>query len=230
MARWNAYTEHWLSEITRSLKRKRVERFVNTLQLGPHDRILDLGSEDGSYLAAFYPYPHNIVLADVNEEPMRRGVKRYGLKGYVVIPEEGQLPIATKEFDAVWCNSVIEHVTIKRRELANVTNSEFEQRADKHQRQFASEIARVAKKYFVQTPYLHFPVESHSWLPFVQYLPQKQRYRLSKLLKSVWVKQWTADFHLFNEERFRSHFPDATEIGYEMIPGMRKALIAIRNC
>lgn len=210
-----------------ALKRTRVERFVNACGLGPEHTILDLGSEDGSYLASCYPYPQKIVLADIEEGPMREGVRRFGLKGYEVIPRDGALPFPAGSFDAVWCNSVIEHVTLPRADLATVCDADFQRRADAHQRAFAAEIARVGRAYFVQTPHRHFPVEAHSWLPFMQYLPHHLRWKASRALKPIWVKKWKADFLLYDAERFRRHFPGAS-IEVESVFGLPKALIAIR--
>lgn len=226
-ARWNDWTERRLSKVTTALKRKRVERFVAACGLGPQHTVLDLGSEDGSYLASCYPYPAKIVLADVEEAPMREGVRRFGLKGYEVIPREGPLPFPARAFDAVWCNSVIEHVTLSRADLATTTDAEFQRRADAHQRAFAEDIARVGRAYFVQTPHRHFPIEAHSWLPLMQYLPQERRWAASRALRQLWVKQWKADFLLYDGPRFRRHFPDAT-VEVESVLGLPKALIAVR--
>lgn len=224
-----AFARRRLGKLTRGLKRKRVELFVRLLGLGPGDRVLDLGSEAGAYLSAYYPHPQNIVLADIDEEPMRRGVARFGLAGYRVIPADGPLPFRDAEFDAVWCNSCIEHVTLGRPELGRVSDREFRARADQHQRQFASEVERIARRYFVQTPFFHFPIESHAWLPFMQYLPQESRFLLSQRLKPYWIKQWTADFLLYDMRRFRDHFPGASAIRVERVCGIPKSLIAIRS-
>lgn len=229
MPRWNALTERYLGRISERLKRKRVELFVRELSLGPHDSVLDLGSEDGSYLAKYYPYPQNIVLGDVREGPMQRGVDAFGLKGYVVLPENGAIPVGDREFDAVWCNSVIEHVTVSRDELASTGESDFRVKAEAHQREFARELRRVAKQYLVQTPNIHFLVEAHSWLPGVQYLRQERRVWLSSALKKIWLKQWTADWYLYDLERFRRHFPDATRFHVERAFGFAKSFIAIRK-
>lgn len=226
-AGWSDYTEARLSTVTSRLKRRRVEWFVRACGLGPRDVILDLGSEDGTCLASVYPYPQNIVLADIAEDPMREGVRRFGLKEYVVIPPEGPLPFSDGAFRAVWCNSVIEHVTVPRVELGVLPDREFSRRADAHQRAFAAEIARIGRQYFVQTPYRHFPIEAHAWLPFVQYLPQEARWRASRLLAPIWVKKWKPDFLLYDRDRFANHFPGAT-IATERVLGVPKALIAIR--
>jgi SAM-dependent methyltransferase len=229
MDSWNKYTEEYLSKITSSIRRKRVLMFIDMLRLGENDKILDLGSEDGSYLARYYPYAKNIFLADMIEEPMKLGVTLYGLGGYYIIPENGNLPFRSQEFDVIWCNSVIEHVTLNLNQLSSITGQDFKRRANEHQKSFAKEIERVGKKYFVQTPYLHFPIEAHSWLPLVQYLPQPQRWNLSRKIKKVWLKQWSADYYLYNITRFREHFPYATHFYTEKILGIPKSLIAIRT-
>ncbi len=226
---WQKNSEARLSQFFERLKSKRVQLFVDKLGLGPDDVVLDLGSEDGSYLAKYYPHPENIIIADIHEAPMQKGVERHGLRGYRVIPTSGPLPFEDGEFRAVWCNSVIEHVTVPRDTLGDISSKDFLRDADAHQREFAGEIMRISQSYFVQTPNKHFPVESHSIMPLVAYLPHAARYKLSQAVKSFWVKQWTSDFYLYNKRRFRDHFPDATEYCEERAFGLSKSLIAIRK-
>lgn len=226
---WAKYTEYKISGVFERLKAQRIKLFIEKLNLGSNDKILDLGSEDGAYLAKYYPYPHNITIADIYEPPMVEGVKKHGLGGYRVIPIAGRLPIEDGEFSAVWCNSVIEHVTIPREELGEVSNSEFKERAEAHQREFASEIRRIARSYFVQTPNVHFPIESHSILPLIPYMPHTVRFKLGNVLKKVWIKQWTADFYLYDKARFMRHYEDASEIVEEKAFGLVKSYIAIRK-
>ena len=65
---WQEQSEAMTGRFFERLKAKRVQLFVDKLRLGPDDIVLDLGSEDGSYLAKYYPHPENIVIADIYEE------------------------------------------------------------------------------------------------------------------------------------------------------------------
>lgn len=226
---WNKSTERWVTSLFNDLRKKRVELFIEKLGIQPHHRILDLGSEDGSYLGSYYPHPEMITIADIKKEPMVRGVEKYGLGGYKEIDPDGPLPFEDGEFDAVWCNSVIEHVTVDKGDLENYDDQRFRAESEAHQQEFAREIARVGKAYFVQTPYLHFPIESHSVLPLIHYFGHPTRVWLSRVLKKVWIKQWSADFLLYNFDRFRKDFPDAEEIYKERAFGFLKSVIAIRR-
>jgi SAM-dependent methyltransferase len=73
------------------------------------------------------------------------------------------LPFAEKEFDLVYCSSVIEHVPPPHRDA------------------FAAEIRRVGKAWFVQTPAFSFPLEPHALLPFAHWLPLPIRRRYWQL-------------------------------------------------
>jgi SAM-dependent methyltransferase len=70
------------------------------------------------------------------------------------------LPFADREFDLVYCSSVIEHVPRERRAA------------------FAAELRRVARGWFVQTPAWSFPIEPHALLPGVHWLPPAARRRV----------------------------------------------------
>jgi hypothetical protein len=72
-------------------------------------------------------------------------------------------PFVTKSFDVVYSNAVIEHL------------------ADHYaQQRFAAELVRVGSGWFVTTPNLYYPVESHYHPPPVQFLPQSSQRSLVK--------------------------------------------------
>ena len=66
-----------------------------------------------------------------------------------------ELPFADGEFDLGFSNAVVEHVAGGR----------------DGQRRFVHELCRVAQRVFVTTPNRWFPLEVHTLLPFVHWLP-----------------------------------------------------------
>lgn len=123
-----------------------------------------------------------------------------------------RLPLADGEADYVICNSVIEHVSLRER------------------RNLASEVMRVGRRYFVQTPSPSFPLELHFLLPFVHWLPRKLAREIVvispfNLLAKVDVKQYFDDTQLLPAAELQAHFPGA-RIRTERFLGLPKSLIA----
>jgi hypothetical protein len=82
--------------------------------------------------------------------------------------KSGRLPFNDQELDIVFCSSVIEHVTVPKSDIYAYQHwREFREQSFQHQKAFADEIRRVGKRYFVQTPYKYFIIESHTWMPSV---------------------------------------------------------------
>jgi len=125
-------------------RRRRHERFFTPLELGAGARILDLGC-GALGLRAFEP-DLNITGVDLVDRPSYPGP-------FVRADAAAGLPFADREFDLVYCSSVIEHVLPARRAA------------------FAAELRRVGRSWFVQTPARSFPIEPHALLPFAHWLP-----------------------------------------------------------
>ena len=101
---------------------------------------------------ARYPWPAQITAVGLTELgrfaaafPEVRAVRADGR----------ELPFADAEFDLGFSNAVVEHVAGGR----------------EGQRQFVSELCRVARRVFVTTPNRRFPLDPHTLLPFVHWLP-----------------------------------------------------------
>ena len=206
--------------------------FKNRFALDSETRILDLGSENGvnihSILQGTDVLPQNVYIADINEAVVEEGKQRFGYNP-VVIPESGELSFSDKSFDIVYCSSVIEHVTIPKDEIwACRSGSEFKKRSLGRQEKFAQQIKRVGRSYFVQTPYKYFPIESHTWLPFVGWMPRCVVMLLLIITNRVWVKKASPDWHLLNKAEISSFFPDAGIVD-EKFCGITKSIIAIKN-
>ena len=55
----------------------------------------------------------------------------------------------------------------------------------------ASEVQRVAKRYFIQTPNRYFPIEPHFLFPLFQFLPISIRVWLVMNLNVGWGNKWS---------------------------------------
>lgn len=211
---------------------KRASVFRNAFLIDGNTTILDLGSETGSnihsVLQGTHFKPKNIYIADIDSSLIEKGAKSYGFVP-VLISESEQLPFEDGFFDIVYCSSVIEHVTVPKEQVWSLySGKEFKDRSLKRQKAFAKEIQRLGKQYFVQTPYKHFPVESHSWLPFLSWLPRRMLIPVLKITNSFWVKKTSPDWYLLNQKEMSRLFQDAN-IYFEKSLGLKKSIMAIKN-
>jgi SAM-dependent methyltransferase len=213
-------------------RRKRARLFRDMFGLGDKTRILDLGSEAGGNIHAVLDgtavRPENTFIADINPRVLERGRERFGFVP-VLVGQSGRLPFPDGYFDIVYCSSVIEHVTVPKDEVWTVRSGrEFRRRSLAHQREFAREIQRVGRQFFVQTPYRWFLLESHSWLPFVSWLPRRLQLPILKSAAKFWPKSTNPDWYLLDRRELRSMFEGA-EIRDEKWLGFTKSIIAFKR-
>jgi len=113
------------------------------------------------------------------------------------------LPFAAGEFALVYCSSVIEHVAPARREP------------------FASELRRVGRGWFVQTPAYSFPLEPHSLLPGAHWLAPPLRRPYWRLgAAGMWE-----DIHLLRRRELEALFGPAVP---ERLGGLVKSWVCVR--
>jgi SAM-dependent methyltransferase len=162
---------------------------------GPDDRILDVGCGPEG-LAAFEPGAQ-ITGLDAVERPGYPG--RRFVRG-----DARALPFEQGSFEIAYCNSLVEHLDP----------------ADRPR--FASEIRRVAPRYWVQTPNRYFPIEPHALLPGFQFMPEPARRRLWRLgvPRTPYER-----IELLSADELRELFPDAL-ILRERFAVLTKSLIA----
>jgi hypothetical protein len=155
------------SRVSMRSRRRKLELFLELLQPGPDTSVVDVGVTDApfgagstdNFFEALYPWPGRITAVGRTELdrfsaafPEVRAVRADGR----------ELPFADGEFDLGFSNAVVEHVAGGR----------------DGQRQFVHELCRVARRVFVTTPNRFFPIEVHTLLPFVHWLPAGARERV----------------------------------------------------
>src|SRR6266536_1231038 len=140
-------------------RRKMYARFVEDCGVTRHDSILDLGvTSDRSYassnyLETWHPHKERITAAGIDDasflEAQYPGVRFVYANGL-------NLPFSDRSFDVVHSSAVLEHVGTASNQAA-----------------YVRECIRVARKaVFLTTPNRWFPVEFHTVLPFVHWLPK----------------------------------------------------------
>jgi hypothetical protein len=214
---------------SRRSRRKRGRVFWSYLTPREEDKILDLGSEDGAHIAALIPFRRHVFIADINEALLQRGAERYGFTP-LVLDESGRIPVSDKYFDIVFCSSVIEHVTVDKGDVARIKSGvEFRKAALARQRRFAEEIRRIAHRYWVQTPYKYFPIESHTWLPaIIVVLPRRLQITVIQTMNRWWPKKARPDWNLLTISEMRELFPDA-QIVIERSLWLPKSIMAVKR-
>jgi hypothetical protein len=204
-----------LHAIFRHFRSSRMRLFERTLGLTANARVLDVGGSPLIWeFASVRPRLTFLNLPSALAPPP--------WPAHLIAADGRSLPFRDQSFDVVFSNSVIEHV------------GSFED-----QRTFASEIARVGRRYWVQTPNRHFPVELHMMLPFVHLFPKRiQRAVVSRF--TVWqllvrpteaernhvVQHFLHELNLLDRSAMARLFPHARIIA-EPVLGMEKSLIAV---
>jgi SAM-dependent methyltransferase len=217
---------------SKKARQKRAEVFLRKFKLDETTKILDLGSESGEninlVLSGTKILPENVYLADIDESAVKSGSEKFGFKP-VILNEEINLPFEKDFFDVVYCSSVIEHATVAKEKIWEISSGrDFQTAAWENQKALADEIRRVGRQYFVQTPARGFPVESHTWLPFFDYLPRPFQIKVMFITNKFWIKQAIPDFNLLDEKQMAELFPDA-EIVFERKFGLVKSIMAIKS-
>jgi hypothetical protein len=137
------------------------KRFVEAVGVTGEDSILDIGVtsdrsyEFSNYLEAWHPYKSRITAAGIDDasflEREYPGVKFVFANGL-------RLPFRDHSFDIVHSSAVLEHVG-----------------AMENQAAYVRECTRVARRaVFLTTPNRWFPMEFHTLLPLVHWLPRRQ--------------------------------------------------------
>ena len=205
------FLKFFFHSIRDKFRKKRFEKFLSVLSVTRNNTLLDVGGSpyfwEGSGLEDRVTIL-NIRLPKNQPKPYRW---IQGDACNMDMFDDGS-------FYIVFSNSVIEHV------------GDF-----KRQQQMASEIRRVGKKYWVQTPYRHFPIEPHFIFPFYQYLPRRLRIAIAKIWPFSYAKILGVDpistserTRLLNYREMCSLFPDA-QILREKFLSFTKSLVAVKR-
>jgi hypothetical protein len=180
-------------------RKRKLALFLEELRPGPETTIVDVGvgdtgfeTEPGvglshNFFEAMYPWPERITA--VSDVPLPNFAQEFP-EVAPVTASGTNLPFADDSFDIAFSNAVLEHVG-----------------ARENQRRFVHELCRVAPRVFVSTPNSRFPVEVHTLVPFLHWLPRGPRDRAFAVLRR---DAWRG-VELLNRRELLELFPAETQ-------------------
>lgn len=201
------------SRFSLGARRRMYRIFESELRPGPADTVLDIGvtpdqtMADSNAFEQFYPYTDRITATSI-EDASGLEKKFPGLT--FVQTNSATLPFADREFDLAYSSAVLEHVGDRTA-----------------QETFVREVVRVSGAFFIAVPNRWFPLELHTMLPFLHWLPRRvHRAILTRLGKDFWAQE--ENLNLMGARELRSMFPAGVEVSIRRhrVLGMTSNLMA----
>ena len=186
-----------------------------------HADIIDIGGTDKYWgiIPQQFLEKNNVKITIINL-PGANMPDDYGPFKFVHADATALTEFSDNSFHIAHSNSVVEHV------------GDWDKMV-----QFASELKRVAQKYFVQTPNYWFPIEPHCMTPLFHWLPKPTRiWLVLHVSLGHWSKANSVDeavrkvesARLLNRKMFHALFSDA-DIVAERVFLLPKSHIGIRK-
>lgn len=198
---------------TRGSRQRRLAMFMALLAPGPADRLLDVGVTDtdwraSNFLEGAYPWPHRITAVTLMPAPT---FERLFPLVTVVVADGRRLPFEDQTFEVGFSNAVLEHVGSR-----------------SEQRQFIAELIRTCRQVFIATPNAAFPVDPHTLLPLVHWLPRRLRDKVLTMLGQV---RWAGESNLnpLRASDLLGLFPEGVDVRLvrQRVWGLTTVLIAV---
>lgn len=194
---------------------RRWEWLVRTFPDLEEMSVIDLGGDPDEWLQS--PKRPKTVHV-LNIEPLERDVPdwmQFDFGDACALPER----IASRRYDLVYSNSVLEHVGGHERRM-----------------RFAESVHALAPRHWVQTPYRYFPVEPHWIAPGMQFLPTRVQASMAcwwplSYVKSADIREalgGVLSTELVDRTQMRYYFPHSA-VRAERLLGLTKSLVAIKT-
>lgn len=168
-------------------RNRKYAYFEKNVKPTPTSKVLDVGfsntiSDIGNYVEKNYPYPNNITALGIDGKDVFE--KQYPNINPVLY--DGNIfPFQDNSFDIGWSSAVIEHVGDREKQLF-----------------FIKELLRTCKTIFFTTPNIWFPVEVHTRIFFLHWLPRRLFEKYLRLVGKSWA---TGDYmHLLSKKEIIS--------------------------
>lgn len=171
--------------------------FMDVIKPDLHDLILDIGVTpdrklpESNFFESLYPYKNRIVATSIENASFLE--EEFPGMTFIQTGKD-RLPFKDQSFDIVFCSAVLEHVGDRGRQSC-----------------FIRELLRVSRIFFIITPNRQFPIEFHTFLPVLHWLPQPLH---QALLKKLRIDFWshTRNLNLHTPRSLLSLFPSHTDV------------------
>lgn len=204
--------------IFRLWRKRRQQWFIEVVQPGADDVLLDVGGTAG-FWRDWPPLVRRVDCINPGELGAP-GEPGEGPAVRLTVGDGCALPCADGEYAIAFSNSVIEHVGDWDRQQA-----------------FAAEIRRVGRKLWVQTPAWECPLEPHFLAPFLHWLPRGPRVWVARwLAPRGWLEGWDRaqaealvdEIRLLRRREMIALFPDCEILTERLLGVFPKSYIAVR--
>ena len=193
----SGYYEHqpnpgnFVSMLSKKVRTNMLSLLMRISGANAQTKVLDVGAtndrrDESNFLEKMYPYPSHVIAVGLEDASFLTKE----VQGLTYIKADGlNLPFRDKSFDLVTSFAVIEHIGSRTRQKHHI-----------------QELCRVGKKCFITTPNRWHPMEVHTMLPILHWLPPVMHRRLlRKMGKTFYAEE--NNLNLLDAKTLRQFFP-----------------------
>jgi len=198
------------------VRRRTFERFMQECAPGPEARVADFGVSGHRDHPVHYffesLYPHREQLTVIGRAAEEAGWFAEAFPGLRFLEADlREIPLPDGYFDYGICNAVVEHAGTRGQ-----------------QRALVAEVCRVCRCVLITTPNKWFPLELHTWLPLLHWLPDAA-YRAALRRLDLGYFAEVENLNLLDAASFLSLFPGSrrNRLYRSGLPLLRSNLVCI---
>lgn len=165
-----------------------------------HKIILEIGGGSGIISYEIAKYGNNVITIDIQCADMKNAISRYDIDSDIfnfLMASGVQLPFKSDYFDIVICNHIIEHIPKKCH--LHLINESYR-------------VLRSNGVFYIATPNKLWPIECHTKLPLLSYLPRNIQSIYARLFRGI----DTYDVELLTYRQFRKIILDTFKNIHDM--------------
>lgn len=182
------------SRVSMNARNRMFNLFLELMKPSAKETVLDVGATpdtslvESNYFEKLYPYKNKITATSIEDVS---NLKKLYPQIRFITTSAYSLPFKDRQFEILFCSAVLEHTG-----------------SHKQQKRFIDECLRVCKRYFITTPNKGFPIEMHTMIPLLHWLPNKYMKPALKLLgKGIYADK--SHLNLLNTSQALNLFPSS---------------------